>query len=137
MLNPSLHILRERAALPKRTDNLLKLWIHRILVKLGAASCLGGFLGFEDSRFADYLNVRSCIDDKGEVNMGAVSVKLTAQLRELESSAEFMGLPPALESNIGMIRRQLRLSAAAQRILGFVVLMHNVRELTPRGKTHG
>ena len=70
MLNPSLHILRERAALPKRTDNLLKLWIHRILVKLGGASCLGGFLGFEDSRFADYLNLRSCIDDKGEVEHG-------------------------------------------------------------------
>ena len=101
MLNPSLHILRDRAALPKRTDNLLKLWIHRILVKSGAASCLGGFLGFEDSRFADYLNLRSCIDDKGEVDMGAVSVKLTAQLRELESGAQFMGFRPLSKATSG------------------------------------
>ena len=137
MLNTPLRLLQDRAALPKRAERLVKTWVIRILVKLGGASSLGNYFGFEDSLFADYLNLRSCLDDKGEVDMAAVSVKLMDQLRELESSAEQMGLPPALENNIAMIGKQLRLPAAARRILGFVVLMHNVRELRHAAKLMG
>lgn len=137
MFSTSLHILRDRAALPKATDKLVRVWIHRILVKLGGASHLGGLFGFEDALFADYLNLRSLIDDKGEVDIEAVTAKLAAQLRELESSKHLMGLPSALKSNIAAVRRQLKLSAAAQRILGFVVLMHSVRELRYAAKLMG
>ena len=118
-----------RAALPITTDNLVRLWVHRMLVKLGGVSRITGVFGFEDAIFSDYLDLRSCIDANGDPDKPAVRAKLEAQLRELESRARSMELPPALEGNIAAIRKQVKLSAAAHRILGFVVLMHNVREL--------
>ena len=118
-----------RAALPITTDNLVRLWVHRMLVKLGGVSRITGLFGFEDAIFSDYLDLRSCIDANGDPDKPAVRARLEAQLRELESRARSMELPPALEGNIAAIRKQVKLSAAAHRILGFVVLMHNVREL--------
>lgn len=129
MFTTTLPILQNRAAMPKIAERLVKTWIIRILVKLGAASRLSNLFGFEDALFADYLNLRSLVDDKGDVDIKAVTAKLVAQLHELESSVHLMGLPPDLESNIAAIRKQVKLSAVAQRILGFVVLMNNVREL--------
>jgi SpoVK/Ycf46/Vps4 family AAA+-type ATPase len=129
-MNTSTKSRRSSSALPKSADNLAKLWLCRALLRLDGKSGLFGAFGWEDAELVHYLGLEGCIDEKGDPALPLLEFRLREMLRRLENKHVLKALPSNLEKNLKRVGKALRISPAGQKLLGFALMMMNVRKIT-------
>ena len=130
MLDSPVGVRRSRSGLPKSADDLTKLWLCRALLRLDGKSQLFGTFGWEDFGLVHYLGLDGCIDEKGDPALPLLESRLRELLGHLESNRVRKALPPALEKNVERIGKALRISPTGRKLLGFTLMMLNIRRIS-------
>lgn len=109
---------------------IIRLWLLRILVPLGAWRSFYGVLGFQSDFLAECLGVAELplpADDKQAVKI--LRAELTKQHKQVERKKSLAESHPALEQNILKLRELCGLNDVECRILEFTVMLHTDRVL--------
>lgn len=111
-------------------DNLVKLWLYRTMVPLGARFFLKSSMGgWEDYSVANYLEVTDCTDESDEPDQNLLKAKLVRLLAHFGKPGVRKALPRTLEMNVDRLSGVLRLSPAGRKLVAFVIMLENVRLL--------
>ena len=110
-------------------DNLVKLWLYRTMVCLEGRSGIVGGLGWENYRVAHYLDVIDCRDDQDNPDMSLLTEKLDGHLAPFEKPYVRKALPTILAANIESLGKLLHLSPTGRKLMGFILMLDNVRLL--------
>ena len=111
-------------------EPIIRLWLLRIVVDLGAHSKFVSHHGFNDDSVAEHIGFASDLAEAAApFNYQAAREKL----RQLHSAAEkergSSRLPPALEANVDRLSQLVALSSTDRAILGFAVALKAERLL--------
>lgn len=115
---------------PEALPDVVRLWLFRILIDLGAHQNFIQRGGLSDDTLAEAIGLAHWTDDEAEK---FDRFEALADLRRLAKSAQSSrrkpALPKTLASNARRLAQLVGLSRCEQQILGFAVLLHNSRVL--------
>ena len=111
-------------------EPIVRLWILRLVVELGADTGLVGAGGVSDAHLAEQLGLYADVSGK-HLDPLAVKRRLRSLLSECEHDQGSHQLPPVLDENIARLAALVGLSDIDRHILGFAVL------LTMNGRLQG
>ena len=118
------------AATQSAIDPLVRLWILRILVPLGAHKEFIRGHGFANDGLAEQLGFAHWLDPDVVAFMpGSVLKELRRQHQQAESEQAQAVMPEVLAHNLALLAELLGLSEVDQKLLGFAVMLHNDRLL--------
>ena len=126
------HRRRRRKSTEPATElsAVVRLWMLRMLVPLNAQRQFVMRMGFQDDGLAAALGLGKWVD-VGSDDFDTRSI--CAELRELhaaaEKSARSAKVPKLLSENVGRLGTLVGLNQIEQRVLEFVVMLHNERGL--------
>jgi len=115
-------------------QEIIHLWLLRMLVPLGAHREFVGRTGFSSDNLAEQIGLGEWVDDESrEYEPNRVLAVLRKTWREAERKAHSLKAPGLLAANIERLRGLVDLTEADCRILEFAVLIHNERLLDDTG----
>lgn len=114
-----------------KLESLSRLWILRVLVRLGCVRKFVRNRDFYDDDLAGALGFGRLVDrdDSKEFDRKSIVEKLRVQLTRLESRKRRPNPPPVLARNIGRLAKLLELTPEECRVLEFAILIHGDERL--------
>jgi len=106
------------------SDDLLKLWLFRILVTLGGQKKFFYDHGFRDDAIAEFIGVMHFDNNDEPFNAKQVLSVMREQLTEMPVIPVMRAFDPVFLRNLSMLTEQLSLSQAEVRILVFTIHLH-------------
>lgn len=133
---------RKPANPPSRTieniENIVELWMLRILVPLGGHKTLVHRGGFSEDAVARALGLGPWLDDEDrEFDSAAVRLALRERHRAAEEAGARLTVPPTLRANVARLAPLVGLSDSDARILEFAAMIHQDRVLDDCADTLG
>lgn len=118
------------AHMPSDLPPMVRLWLLRIVVPLGAHQEFVQRGGFSNDTLAELLGLGAWIDpDDDEFNPKAVRLALRKLHQDAEDQYRDADLPTCLNNNIARLARLVGLSDIDRRILAFTVILKSERLL--------
>ena len=112
----------------KGLEPIVRVWLLRLLVELGAESGLVGDGGVSDSHLAELLGLEVDVSGKPR-GQATARQQLQSLLSACENDQAARRLPPTLDGNIARLAALVGLSDMDRHILGFAVLLAMTAEL--------
>ena len=112
----------------KELEPIVRLWLLRIMVELGADAGLASAGGVSDPHLAELLGLKRDVSEK-HPETAAVMPQLRLLLTQHESDSSAQCLPHILNENIARLAALVGLSALDRHVLGFAVLLAMTAEL--------
>ena len=112
----------------KGLEPIVRVWLLRLLVELGAESGLVGDGGVSDSHLAELLGLEVEVSGKHR-DRATARQQLRSLLAGCEDDQAAQELPPILDDNIARLTALVGLSDIDRQILGFAVLLAMTGEL--------
>lgn len=116
--------------MPVEIPDILKLWLFRLLIPLGAHRQFICRNGFSEDSLAEALGLDDWIDPPTKhFDPQTVRAKLRKLHQQAERKSAFATMPPSLAANVARLAELVNLSDVDCRILEFAVLIHSERLL--------
>ena len=130
MVSRLFHRRSKRSPEFSEIPDLVRLWLLRLLVPLGAHRKFIGQNGFADDTLAEILGMGEWIDGgEYDFDQKAVRTRLRKMHHECERSLRHAALPKSLADNISRLSKLVGLTETDRRILEFAVFIHCERLL--------
>lgn len=110
-------------------DDLLRLWILRILVPMGAARHFLHHGCYQHEHLADFLDLPMDDDNDEGINTNRVMKQLRQMHQQAESVAMEWQVAAELRANSDRLAELMGLNTAERRLLEFTVILHSHRLL--------
>ncbi len=121
-------LIADRGFKENTLNSLVKLWIFRMLVPLGAMRDFVQVSYFRDDNLAEEVGLLKWLecDEDGQLEFQQKEIfkELRTMYKQLESEAQYAALPNTFIKNVDMVSRLVNLSPVDSQILTFALLLH-------------
>lgn len=109
--------------------SFVRLWILRMLIKLGGHREFINPRGFRDDEIAEFLSVSYLEASRGEFNMEQAKFILRQKLAEIENDSKNFSFSPVFTQNLAKMQAALGFSELDTKIFAFVIHLHSNSDL--------
>lgn len=122
-------LLRKNHRTATEINLRIRLWMLRILMKLGGHRQFLGHHGFDDDNIAQAVGLGHWIDTEKDISHRQLLSELRHQHRDAEQRHTRAALPASLSGNLNRLSKLVGLDETERSILEFVICLHDEKRL--------